>query len=84
LELKIREIYTRLNRFKENVNQAEKGESLARQMLFLAKANADIGVGDQEDYSEALKAILLTRAEYYKAVFDYNLVVGELEKELGM
>jgi len=75
--------YAEARRAQQNVKRAKRQESLANQMMFLSKVNADIGVGDNERYTDALKAVLLARGLYYKAVFDYNVALAKLEKRVG-
>lgn len=83
LKLKVREAYLKARRWQENVERADRAESMARQMLFLSKSNMEIGVGDNEEYREALQAVLLTRGQYFEAVFNYNVALAELEQQVG-
>ena len=52
-------------------------------MMFLSKTNLDIGVGEEQQYTDALQLVLLTRGEYYKTVFDYNIALAKLEEKIG-
>ena len=75
--------YLEAKRAQENLKRAKRGESLAEQMMFLSKVNTDIGLGDNEKYTDSLKAMLLARGVYYKSVFDYNMALASLEKRVG-
>jgi outer membrane protein TolC len=79
----IRKAYLEAKRAKENVARTQKEWSLANQMMFLSKVNIDIGLGDNDKYAEALKYMLISRGSYFKAVFDYNVALAELEKRVG-
>lgn len=78
-----RKAYLEAKRAQENLRRARRAESLAKQMMFLSKVNADIGIGDNERYTDALKAVLLSRGIYYKSVFDYNVALASLERRIG-
>ncbi|MFH1874054.1 MAG: TolC family protein [Pseudomonadota bacterium] len=83
LALDLEKAYRKAERQKNNVNRAQEAESMARQMLFLAKSNLDIGVGDEDDYTDALQLVLLSRGQYFQAVFEYNTALAELEQKVG-
>lgn len=83
LTLDIRKAYLNAKRAKLNVGRTKKEWSLANQMMFLSKVNVDIGIGDKEKYADALKYVMLSRGRYFKAVFDYNMALAELEKRVG-
>ena len=82
LDLRMKQAYLTAKRTESGVKLARKGQSMANQMLFLSRSNLDLGIGNQQDYVESLKAVLLARGEYYKAVFDYNLAVATLQQEI--
>jgi hypothetical protein len=56
---------------------------MARQMMFLSKTNYEIGIGEEKDYTDALQLVLLTRGQYFHAVFEYNLSLADLEQKVG-
>lgn len=84
LALDIRNSYLEARRAQDNVRRAKKAESMARQMMFLSKLNLDTGIGDEEKYADALKLVLLTRGQYFKSVFDYNLALSDLARHVGI
>lgn len=67
----------------KNLERAEERKKLARQMLFLSKSNIEVGVGEEDEYTDALQLVLLSKGEYYKAVFDYNVALAKLEWKAG-
>jgi len=81
--LEVEEAYREAKKLKENVARAEERQKMARQMMFLSKTNLDIGVGEEQPYTDALQLVLLTRGEYYKAVFDYNIALARLDEKMG-
>ncbi len=83
LALDLEKAYRKAKRQKNNVKRAKKAESMATQMLFLAKSNLDIGVGEEDDYTDALELVLVSRGQYFKAVYDYNTSLAELEQKVG-
>jgi len=83
LTMDTRKAYLEAKRAKENVGRTKKEWSMANQMMFLSKVNVDIGIGDKDKYADALKYLMLSRGRYFKAVFDYNMALAELEKRVG-
>jgi outer membrane protein TolC len=83
LTLDIRKAFLEAKRAHANLSRAKKAESMARQMMFISKVNADLGIGDEQRYGDALKYVLLTRGLYFKAIFDYNLALADLEQRIG-
>ena len=81
--LEMRKIYLETRRARDNVLRAKKEQSMANQMMFLSRLNIDTGIGDQSRYTESLKAMLVSRGRYFKAVFDYNVLVASLEQRIG-
>src|SRR3989338_46941 len=81
--LEVEESYREVKRLKTSVDRAEERQKMARQMMFLSKTNLDIGVGEEQQYTDALQLVLLTRGEYYKTLFDYNIALAKLEEKIG-
>ena len=80
IALECQKFYENAKRAHENVRQARKAQSLGQQMLFISKSNMDIGVGEKNEYVDSLKFLLLSRGEYFKAVFDYNVALADLAR----
>ena len=83
LNTDIRKAYLEAVRARDNVARSKKEWSMANQMMFLSKVNVDIGIGDAKKFADSLKYLLLSRGRYFKAVFDYNMSLAELEKRIG-
>jgi outer membrane protein TolC len=84
LSLDLKKSYLEAERLKRELIRAKQSESMAEQMVFLTKMNIDTGIGDEQKYADSLKALLLTRGQYFKSVFDFNMAMADLEKKIGM
>jgi len=83
LALEARKTYDEAVKLKKKVMSARKSQSMANQMMFLSKTNFEMGIGEQEEYSNALKLVLGLRGKYFKSVFDYNCALANLEQKVG-
>lgn len=83
LNLEARKTYEEVVKMKKKVMSAKKSQSMANQMMFLSKTNYEMGIGDQEEYAKALKLVLGLRGKYFKAVFEYNVSLANLEQKVG-
>jgi len=83
LRLDAEKAFLTAQRRKEDVKRTRAAESMARQMMFLSKTNYEIGIGDEKDYTDALQLVLLSRGQYFEAVFNYNVALADLEQKVG-
>lgn len=83
LQLEVERSYLSAKRRQDDVKRARQAESMARQMMFLSKSNYEIGIGEEQDYTDALQLVLLTRGQYFQAVFEYNVAMADLEQKVG-
>lgn len=83
MQLEVEMAYQDAKRLQETMTLSEEKQKMARQMMFLSKTNMDIGVGEEKDYTDALQLVLLTRGEYLKSVFDYNMALAKLDQKAG-
>lgn len=67
-----------------DVRRTDKAQSYARQLMFLTQSNFEIGIGDEEEYTNALQLVLLTRGRYFEAVFNYNVALAVLDEKAGI
>lgn len=77
--LEVEEAYGEVLRYQQDLNLAEEKKKLARQMLFLSKTNLEVGVGEEEQYTDALQLVMQSQAEYLKSLYEYNVSVAKLE-----
>lgn len=83
LELDLKDAYLNVQQAKTDLENAEKAYKLSRQLVFMAKTNYDVGVGDKKDYADSLQAYLLMKGRYLETIFNYNVAVGSLLNKLG-
>lgn len=83
IALEVENVYREALRAQENLYRAEEKRKLARQMLFFSKTNIEVGVGEEKEYTDALQLVLESRAEYLKAVFDFNVALAKLDWKVG-
>ena len=79
----MKESFGEVRRLKEGVAMAEQKQKMARQMMFLSKSNLEVGVGEEQEYTDALQLVLASRGEYLKTVFDYNTALAKFEEKIG-
>lgn len=83
IELEVKEAFGDVKRLKTNVDMADEKQRMARQMMFLSKSNLEVGVGNEQEYTDALQLVLASRGEYLKSVFDYNVALAKFEEKTG-
>lgn len=82
--LEVKQSYMDTKTAFDNVMRADKAQKFARQLTFLTQSNYEIGVGEEEEYIEALQLVLLTRGRYFESVFNYNIALAVLEEKSGI
>lgn len=83
IQLEVEQSWIEAKEALANVARSEQKRKLARQMLFFSKSNREIGVGEESEYADALQLVLLSRGEYYKALFDFNVAYSKLQWKAG-
>lgn len=68
----------------DNVRRTSRAEKFARQLMFLTKSNYDLGVGEEQEYIDALQLVLFTRGRYFESVFNYNVSLAILDEKAGI
>lgn len=84
LSLQAYQAYIEAQTAKEQVVRAERSEKDARRLMFLTKSNLEIGVGDNNDYAESLKSVLLSRAQHLESIFNWNKSIAKLDEAIGV
>ncbi|MBI2346811.1 MAG: TolC family protein [Deltaproteobacteria bacterium] len=84
LLLEVQEAYLKAKYGVEQLQRARETEKVVRQLVFLTRSNYELGIGEKQEYAESLQLLLLTRSQYYEAVFQYNVAVAELEQKAGL
>ena len=84
IALDVKKAWLTAKRAGEDVRRGKRAASLSRQMMFLSKANNDLGIGDNQKYGDSLKTYLLMRGAYFKAIFDYNIALADLAQKVSL
>ena len=83
IPLQVRKAHREFAEAKESMRATEEGWRNARKWLVAAKANFDLGVGDARDLGEAVQAYAKLRAENFKAMYNSNLALANIEHATG-
>ncbi|MBI4365633.1 MAG: TolC family protein [Deltaproteobacteria bacterium] len=84
MQLEVREAYLKARAAWDQLRRVGETQRLANQLTFLTKSNVELGIGDEEEYADALQLQLLTQGQYYEAIFQFNSAIAELEQKAGM
>ncbi|EKD41707.1 MAG: outer membrane efflux protein [uncultured bacterium] len=84
LELDIRKTYQDVVEAKRLMIKSEDEKKVARQLAFLTKSNADIGIGEKKDYYDTLQSYLVFQGRSFEAVYNYNIAVAMLKQKIGV
>ena len=83
IPLQVRKAHRELAEAIETIRATDEGWRNARKWLVAAKANFDLGVGDARDLGEAAETYAKLRAENFKATYNYNLALANIEHATG-
>lgn len=81
--LDVQEAYLDAQTAWSGVERAEEAGRLSRQLLFLTQSSVDIGVGEPKELVEAVQSFLITRGQYFEAVFNFNVAMAKLDQKRG-
>lgn len=84
LGLEVRDAYEEMRTTAGELTRTRESAEVARRLLFLTKSNLDLGIGEQPDYVDALKMVLLTRGQELEAIVNYNLAMAKLDEKSGV
>lgn len=84
ITLEVKQAYMAAKNALYNVERAEQAQIFARQYMFLTQSNSELGVGENDEYTESLKLVLFTRGQYFEAVFNFNVALAILEQKTGI
>lgn len=83
IPLQVRKAYRELDEAKETLRATEDGWRNAKKWLVAAKANYDLGVGESRELGQAFDTYARLRADNYKAMYNYNLALANIEYATG-
>ena len=83
IPLQVRKAHRELAEATETIRATDEGWRNARKWLVASKANYDLGVGDARDLGQAFETYARLRAENFKAIYNYNMALANLEHATG-
>jgi outer membrane protein len=83
IPFQVRQAYLDVQQHQANIEATRKGFRSGRQWLVAAVSNFDLGVGPGKDVADAVVAYAKLRAEYFQAVYNYNLGLAKLDHAAG-
>ena len=83
IPFQVRQAYLEVQQHQANIEATRKGFRSGRQWLVAAVSNFDLGVGPGKDVADAAAAYARLRAEYFQAVYNYNLGLAKLDHVAG-
>jgi outer membrane protein TolC len=83
IPFQVRQAYLEVQQHQANIEATRKGFRSGRQWLVAAASNFDLGVGQGKDVADAVAAYARMRAEYFQAVYKYNLGLARLDHAAG-
>src|SRR2546425_2872362 len=83
IPFQVRQAYLEVQQHQANIEATRKGFRSGRQWLVTAASNFDLGVGPGKDVADAAAAYAKLRAEYFQAVYNYNLGLAKLDHVAG-
>lgn len=83
IPLEVHKAYGELMEAKQNVQAFEKAFDNAKKWVVTVLANFDFGIAETKDLADAVLAMAKTRAEYFQAVFSYQMGIARLDHAAG-
>jgi len=83
IPFQVRQAYLELEQHRANIEATRQGYQKGRQWLVAAASNVDLGIGEGKDVADAAVAYAKLRAEYFQAVYSYNLGLSRLDHAAG-
>lgn len=83
IPLQVRKAHRELAEAQETLKATEDGWRNAKKWLVAAKANYDLGVGESRELGQAAEAYARLRADHFKAMYNYNLALANIEHATG-
>ncbi len=83
IPLQVRKAHRELAEAIETIRATDDGWRNARKWLVASKANYDLGIGEARDLGQAVETYARLRAENFKAIYNYNLALANIEHATG-
>lgn len=83
IPLQVRKAHRELAEAIETIRATDEGWRNARKWLVASKANYDLGIGEARDLGQAVETYARLRAENFKAIYNHNLALANIEHATG-
>ncbi len=83
IPFQVRKALLELAEARQSVASTEEAYTNAKRWLVAAAANFDLGVGEAKDVADALVAFARMRADNYRAIYNVNLALANLDHATG-
>lgn len=83
IELDVTRAYREATRRQGSLRRGRKARKISRALMFFAKSNWDIGVGDPLKLKDALIRFNEARFQHLQAIFDFNVAMAKLNQSVG-
>lgn len=83
-QLDVKKAYIEAETALDDIRRADIAQKYARQLMFLTQSNFELGIGDEQEYIDALQLVLLTRGKYFESIFNYNVALAVLDEKAGI
>ncbi len=83
IPFQVRKALLELAEARQSVAATEEAYTSAKKWLVAADANFDLGVGEAKDVADALAAFARLRADNYRAMYNVNLALANLDHATG-
>jgi len=78
-----KKVLIKVNEARDQLNLAKGSRKITRALLVTELANYDFGIGDSGDLFQALIIYTRVLSGYYEAVYNFNMAVAELNREVA-
>ena len=81
--LERKKVFLKVDEARDQLNLAKGSRKITRALLVTELANYDFGIGDSGDLFQALIIYTRVLSGYYETVYNFNLAVADLKRELA-
>jgi len=83
IPLQVRKARADIEEARKAIEATREGYLNARKWLVAAVANFDLGIGEAKDVADALATFARLRADNFRAIYNYNLALANLDHATG-
>jgi len=83
IPLQVRKARAEMEEARKSIEATREGYLNARKWMVAAVANFDLGIGEAKDVADALSSFARLRADNFRATYNYNLSLANLDRATG-